>query len=183
MAYSDLKSGDACVLSAQEVLEKLASSGEVGLSHSEVEARLSRYGHNELPEEEDEPLWRKFLDKLREPMIALLMASAAISLLTGQYNDAISIFMAVLIVVVVAFVQEYKSDQSLAALSKLAPHKCVLFFHPPSTPPSSSPPLSLALAEPTPRAHSANSPHHPSHSRPRTLRTGARYSGKGRRKK
>jgi Ca2+-transporting ATPase len=46
-----------------------------------------------LPEEEEEPLWQKFLDKLKEPMIALLMCSAGISLLTGQYHDALSIFI------------------------------------------------------------------------------------------
>ena len=104
-----------------EVLARLQVDARHGLSALTVAERLQAYGPNELDAGEEEPLWRKFLAKLREPMIALLLASAGVSLLTGQYDDAISISLAVLIVVTVAFVQEYKSDQSLAALSKLAP--------------------------------------------------------------
>ena len=118
--FRKLSANAACQDSVDDVLFFLCSSPQ-GLTTTAAQSRLVTYGRNELPEEEDEPLWKKFLEKLKEPMIALLMASAGISLLTGQYNDAISIFVAVLIVVTVAFVQEYKSDQSLAALSKLAP--------------------------------------------------------------
>jgi P-type Ca2+ transporter type 2C len=38
----------------------------------------------------------------------------------GQYDDAISIFAAVTIVGTVAFVQEYRSEQSLAALNQVS---------------------------------------------------------------
>jgi Ca2+-transporting ATPase len=118
--FRKLSANAACQDSVDDVLFFFCSSPQ-GLTTTVAQSRLVTFGRNELPEEEDEPLWKKFLEKLKEPMIALLMASAGISLLTGQYNDAISIFVAVLIVVTVAFVQEYKSDQSLAALSKLAP--------------------------------------------------------------
>jgi P-type Ca2+ transporter type 2C len=37
----------------------------------------------------------------------------------GQYDDAISIFAAVTIVGTVAFVQEYRSEKSLAALNQV----------------------------------------------------------------
>lgn len=66
-------------------------------------------------------MWRRFVDKLKEPMIILLLASAVLSIVTRQYDDAISITLAVLIVTTVAVVQEHKSDQSIAALSMLAP--------------------------------------------------------------
>ena len=42
----------------------------------------------------------------------------------GQYDDAISITIAIIIVVTVAFVQEYKSEKSLQELNKLVPHMC-----------------------------------------------------------
>ncbi|CAO3624168.1 unnamed protein product [Cunninghamella echinulata] len=41
-------------------------------------------------------------------------------------DDAISIAVAIIIVVTVAFVQEYKSEKSLEALNKLVPHHCHL---------------------------------------------------------
>lgn len=81
-----------CTLTADQVFYDLNAKKE-GLSLEEVSTRLVTHGTNELPEEEEEPLWQKFLDKLKEPMIALLMCSAGISLLTGQYHDALSIFI------------------------------------------------------------------------------------------
>ena len=62
-----------------------------GLSTSEVARRRQYHGANELATAEDEPWWAKFLSKFKEPMIALLLASAGVSLLTRQYDDAISI--------------------------------------------------------------------------------------------
>ena len=52
----------------------------------------------------------------------LLLGSAAVSLLMGNYEDAISIAAAVTIVVTVGFVQEYRSEKSLEALNSLVPH-------------------------------------------------------------
>eukprot|EP00158_Paraphelidium_tribonemae_P008378 Partr_v1_DN28566_c0_g1_i2_m73335 putative ATPase CA transporting len=66
----------------------------------------------------------KFLDQIKQPLIMLLLGSAFISLLMGQYDDAFSITLAILIVITVAFVQEYRSEKSLEALEKLVPHYC-----------------------------------------------------------
>lgn len=82
------------------------------------------YGLNELEVKEDDPLWKKYLEQFKEPLILLLLGSAVISVLVGQYDDAISITIAIIIVVTVAFVQEYRSEQSLQALNKLVPHRC-----------------------------------------------------------
>ena len=51
----------------------------------------------------------------------ILLVSAGISVLTKQYDDAISITVAVVIVTLVGFVQEYRSEKSLDALSSLVP--------------------------------------------------------------
>ena len=52
------------------------------------------------------------------------MASAAVSVLMGHLDDAVSIAVAVTIVVSVAFVQEYRSEKSLEELNKLVPPVC-----------------------------------------------------------
>ena len=71
----------------------------------------------------------------------MLLCSAVISLCMSQYDDAFSITMvtelaiyvkitltiilqAIIIVVTVAFIQEYRSEKSLEALTKLVPPKC-----------------------------------------------------------
>jgi Ca2+-transporting ATPase len=93
-----------------------------GLSHSTAAARIHTHGLNELPHEEPEPLWLRFLKQFKETLILLLLGSAAVSFIMGNLEDAISITAAVTIVVTVGFVQEYRSEKSIEALNQLVPH-------------------------------------------------------------
>ncbi|KAL0257840.1 High affinity Ca2+/Mn2+ P-type ATPase-like protein [Diplodia seriata] len=110
------------VLSADDTALQLATSLKSGLSPSEASARIHDHGLNELPHEEPEPLWLRFLKQFQETLILLLLGSAGVSLIMGNYDDAVSIAAAVTIVVSVGFVQEYRSEKSLEALNQLVPH-------------------------------------------------------------
>ncbi len=83
----------AALLSELELAQHFAVEPLTGLQLEDCLRRQHFHGPNELASDEKEPLWKKFLDKLREPMIMLLMASAGISLLMRQLDDAISIAM------------------------------------------------------------------------------------------
>lgn len=109
-------------LSIEEVATRHSTSLGNGLHPSDASTRLHIQGPNELPSEEPEPLWLRFVQQFKETLILLLLASAGISAIMGNYEDAISIAIAVTIVVTVAFVQEYRSEKSLEALNKLVPH-------------------------------------------------------------
>ncbi|KAK5115513.1 hypothetical protein LTR62_001172 [Meristemomyces frigidus] len=109
-------------LSPGEVAEKHSTSLSHGLHPSDASTRLHLQGPNELPHEEPEPLWKRFVKQFQETLILLLLASAGMSAVMGNYEDAISIAIAVTIVVTVAFVQEYRSEKSLEALNQLVPH-------------------------------------------------------------
>lgn len=88
---------------------------------------------------------RKFIETIYEsPLNLLLLGSAAVSAIMGNIDDAVSITVAILIVLaggfnvrdlwntpnhhapLVGFVQERRSEESLEALNKLVPHHCHL---------------------------------------------------------
>lgn len=66
------------------------------------------------------------MKQFQEPLIALLLVSAGASLLLGNTDDALSIAVAVTIVVSVGFVQEYRSEKSIEALNHLVPNHAYL---------------------------------------------------------
>ncbi|XP_067093313.1 calcium-transporting ATPase type 2C member 1 isoform X2 [Osmerus mordax] len=119
-----LTSKKASELPVNEVTCVLQADLQYGLSKSEVTRRRAYHGWNEFDINEEEPLWRKYICQFKDPLIMLLLASAVISVLMHQFDDAISITVAIIIVVTVAFVQEYRSEKSLAELGKLVPPEC-----------------------------------------------------------
>jgi Ca2+-transporting ATPase len=64
-----------------------------GLYTSDVHSLRALYGSNELEAADEESLFSKFLDSFKDPLILLLLGSACISVLMGQFDDAISITM------------------------------------------------------------------------------------------
>ncbi|ORY80287.1 hypothetical protein BCR35DRAFT_304486 [Leucosporidium creatinivorum] len=113
-------------LSIPQTISQLATSSTTGLSSSKVPAIRELSGPNEFEVAAKDPLWKRFAGQFREPLIMLLLASAAVSAFVGNYDDAASIVAAILIVVTVGFVQEQRSEKSLEALNKLVPHYCHL---------------------------------------------------------
>jgi len=123
-ANSYLQAGTSAysLLTPEETQQRLNTSLTHGLSPTDADARLLQYGANELPHEKPEPVWLRFLKQFKEPLILLLLASAVISFFMGNIDDAVSITIAVTIVVSVGFVQEWRSEKSLKSLNELVPH-------------------------------------------------------------
>ncbi|XP_050794306.1 calcium-transporting ATPase type 2C member 1 isoform X3 [Gopherus flavomarginatus] len=119
-----LTSKKASELPVSEVASILQADLQNGLKNCEVCHRRTFHGWNEFDISEDEPLWKKYISQFKNPLIMLLLASAVISIVMHQFDDAVSITVAILIVVTVAFVQEYRSEKSLEELSKLVPPEC-----------------------------------------------------------
>ena len=108
----------------EELLVALNTSIEVGLTPTSV-ANLQRvHGMNALEGEEKEHIVLRYIGQFKDPLILLLLGSAVLSVCVGQYEDAMSIAAAVVIVGSVAFYQEYQSEQSLEALNDLVPPRC-----------------------------------------------------------
>ncbi|TFK65556.1 calcium-transporting ATPase [Pluteus cervinus] len=120
----DTVSSKFCRVSVDDTLAHFQTTLN-GLSPSAVPALLSQYGYNEFTVETPESVVIKFLKTIYEnPLIILLCGSATVSAVMGNVDDAVSIAVAILLVLLVGFVQERRSEKSLEALNKLVPHHC-----------------------------------------------------------
>jgi Ca2+-transporting ATPase len=101
----------------------LESDAARGLSSEEAALRLSHYGENRLAEARPIPVWRKFLDQFRNFLVMVLVFAAVLAWAIGDLKDAAVIIGVVLLNASLGFYQEYRAEQTLAALkSMLAPH-------------------------------------------------------------
>ncbi|WP_035438429.1 cation-translocating P-type ATPase [Atopobium sp. oral taxon 810] len=112
--------------SSREVLQKQASSEEVGLAATEAAARLEKIGQNKLKEAEKDPLWKCFFSMMADPMVIMLIIAAIISAATGMAQgeaDFADVFIIMFVVVlnsVLGVVQEYQAENALAALQEMS---------------------------------------------------------------
>ncbi len=107
-------------LSADEVLEKLESNPERGLSSAEAARRLEQFGPNELVEKGSKSPWLILWDQMKEPMVIVLIIAALVSILLGEHEDAFIILAIVILNAVIGFSQEYRAEQAIAALKQLS---------------------------------------------------------------
>ncbi|EZA51926.1 hypothetical protein DMN91_007577 [Ooceraea biroi] len=119
-----LTTAESASLGAEEVAARLHVDVRTGLRWQEVDHRRQLTGFNEFTVKEKDPLWKKYVEQFKNPLILLLLASAFVSVCMRQFDDAVSITVAIIIVVTVAFVQEYRSEKSLEELNKLVPPIC-----------------------------------------------------------
>ena len=103
-----------------EVLKRLATYAESGLSSSEAAKRLAQYGPNELEEAPPTSFWQMLGEQFNNFVVILLIVAAVISALLGEYIEAAAIFAIVILNATLGVVQERKAAQELAALRKLA---------------------------------------------------------------
>ena len=114
--------------SPQEVLEELHTS-PLGLTAAEAAARLAAHGPNKLKEAEKPSLLRRFLAQLKDPMLLMLMAAAAISAVTNalsgeSFTEVFIILAVVLLNAVLGVVQESKAEAAIEALQTMTAAKC-----------------------------------------------------------
>jgi Ca2+-transporting ATPase len=103
----------------EAVLAALRSS-PVGLTAAEAAARLASHGPNELQETISRPAWKMLLAQFIEPMILILVAAAVLSLVLGDFTEAIAILAIVILFGVLGFIQEYRAEKAMAALKQMS---------------------------------------------------------------
>lgn len=102
---------------AIEDLYKSLSSQQGGLTQSEAENRIQKFGYNEIPEKEENAVL-KFLRYFWGPIPWMIEAAVVISAIIGRWEDFGIIFALLIINAVVGFWQEYQAGNAIAMLKK-----------------------------------------------------------------
>ncbi|MHA1491589.1 MAG: cation-translocating P-type ATPase [Promethearchaeota archaeon] len=122
-------------ISVDEVIKAMDTSIEKGLTETEVQRRLEKYGKNELIKEKGKTALQIFISQFKSFLVYLLLFAIAISIIIGIYNtsqsgeqwsseytDAIVIATILIVNAILGFYQEYQAERSLESLKKMAPH-------------------------------------------------------------
>jgi Ca2+-transporting ATPase len=115
--------GTAVAWHSHEVDEAAAwleTSPGSGLSKQEAAKRLAEHGPNELAAARAVAPWRLLLQQFRNVLILILLAAVGLSVVLGHATEAIVIAAIVLLAAVLGFVQEYRAERAIEALSRMA---------------------------------------------------------------
>jgi Ca2+-transporting ATPase len=107
-------------LSSDAVCDRLNTKAKEGLPEAEAGRRLAEHGPNELIDRGQKSPWLILRDQFAETMVIILIVAALISAFLGDYKDAVVIMLIVVLNAALGFRQEYKAEQAMAALKKLA---------------------------------------------------------------
>ncbi|WP_084769045.1 cation-transporting P-type ATPase [Streptomyces sp. MOE7] len=91
-----------------------------GLSEQEAARRLAVHGPNALAVRRSTPWWQRAGQQLRDPLIVVLLAAAALTLATGDRAYAAVILLVVAVNTTAGYVQEVEAEQAVAALSAMS---------------------------------------------------------------
>ncbi len=111
--------------SINEVLKELKTSKK-GISDSEAQLRLEKFGHNSIEKKDKNKIWALISEQFKDFLVILLLFAGLFSLILGNYIEAIAIFVMILLSVVLGFIQEYKAEKSLEKLKKITSRKAVV---------------------------------------------------------
>ena len=105
------------------LLESLKTNTVEGIRESEQEKRREVFGSNYVEPEPPESIWALAWDALHDPCLIFLSCAAVVSFLVGvffeeglEWLEGVAILGAVLVVVTVQSVNNYKMDQQFRSL-------------------------------------------------------------------
>ena len=108
----------------KETLLELDSSIE-GLSKQEVKTRINKYGKNEIPKAQKDSIMKLFFEELINPMEIILIITVILSLIIGEFVDAITLTIIILVDVIIGTIEQWqarKDAESLINMIKVMVH-------------------------------------------------------------
>jgi Ca2+-transporting ATPase len=110
----------------ETLLKTLKSDKKVGLSEEEAKKKVETDGENELITIDKTPWYIVFIRQFTNVLIVILLIAAAISLAIGEFGDAITIMVIVVLNGLLGFFQEYKAENAIEALKQMLHPTCLV---------------------------------------------------------
>lgn len=104
--------------SVEEVYVQLQTNLD-GLDQGEAAARLQQFGPNTLPAPKPPALWQVILHQFASPLIYILLIAGIVSLLIGDFKDAVFIFVVLVLNATIGTIQEWRAEQQAHALQNV----------------------------------------------------------------
>lgn len=117
MRHQDLRTAPAVYWSAnpEQLVTELHSAWN-GLSRDDAERRLEQYGPNSIAAaSQTSALWL-LLSQVKSPLVLILVFAAIISVIAGEWPDAVIVLAVVLGSTTLGFVQEYRASNAIEKL-------------------------------------------------------------------
>jgi Ca2+-transporting ATPase len=117
----------------EDVVAEFQSHAQRGLAEDEAGRRRAQDGANELASEKPVPQWRRFLAQFQDPLVILLLAATAVSVVLWFVErdealpyEAMAIFSVVLLNAALGYFQESRAEASVAALRAMSAGKATV---------------------------------------------------------
>ena len=106
-------------LSLDGTAKSSAPKEDYGLSSAEARHRLASQGANTLGGRKKKGALKIFAGQFHDIMVMILLGATAVSVLLGQYTDAIPMVAVVVINAFLGFIQEYRCEKTLEKLEAM----------------------------------------------------------------
>ena len=90
-----------------------------GLTSAQAEEHRKKYGLNTLAQVKPPGAVRIFFSQFKDAMVLILLAATGISALLGEWTDAITIVVIVMLNAILGFIQEFRTEKTLEALRQM----------------------------------------------------------------
>lgn len=100
-------------------MQQITAAAGSGLTEEAAAQRRREFGENRLAAEKKAHPLRILLRQFSDVTVLILIAAAGISLLLHEYADAVTVAVIVVLNALLGFIQEFRTEQTLLALSRM----------------------------------------------------------------
>lgn len=102
-------------LETTDLMAETGSSTD-GLSTAEAKKRLQDVGQNVLKPHRQYTAFQSFVAQFTSPLVLILIFAAAVSVIAGEWTDALIVIIIVIASALLSFIQEYRASQAIEKL-------------------------------------------------------------------